>query len=80
MDDPWTAWCVDEAVWTWGVYIEGEVHKAEKGKDKGKGAQKRAQEAAAAQDRVDRKLKELLGTKDEDPQPNRPAGQFVSFT
>lgn len=81
-EDEWMAWCVDEVVWTWGVYVEAEIRKAEKGKrqDTGKGAQKRKQEEAQAQARVDKRLKELLGNQDEDPQTERPAGKFVSFT
>lgn len=28
--DPFTAYCLDEAVFMWGTYVEGEISKAEK--------------------------------------------------
>lgn len=34
IDDPWSAWCFDDAVYAWGVYVESELEKASSdGKD-----------------------------------------------
>jgi len=31
IDDPYTAFCVDEAVWMWGNHVESELNKATDG-------------------------------------------------
>lgn len=56
LDDPYVGWCIDEAVYSWGNFVESQMDEAVASAQRGKGKRKKIDENKIRQ----QKLAQLL--------------------